>query len=313
MLDSFDLNALPIIVSIALCILALGVLLLIVYGIIVLLAFLPIWGYARGIAYYSVHAEHTPIRPILFVLFLLIPATGTAIVGYEQSKHAPKDIVSVVTTQPLQGADTLVRVGSVSSYIFFRKLNTTGNDSVKNMDPSGTSNILVVPVSQIVCIGETDDGGQGCTSEETIKGNGKNTSPQNIVLSKEDNPWIDDLIQAMEENITENGVRHYISQQMACDKDQRLEVSDFIRFEWGKAALDPTEEGKVVDFVDEWKERPEKWAVFGFASPDGERGVNEGLSKDRAKAVESELCAALDAVGPKRECEERGVARQTFR
>ena len=273
------------------------------YWLISLLARLPIPVYARCVAaVFPRLVERIPVKKGLLVLFIFLSGVSAVLAGklhynYNQDSEKP---VSIVTTLPLQHKDNLVRIGSNSSYTFFKKRN------------GGASAVLAVPLSQIVCISETDDGGQGCTSEETIKGNGENTSPQNIVLSKKDNPWIDELIQTMEENITENGVRHYISQQMACDKDQRLEVSDFIRFEWSKAALDPTEEGKVVDFVDEWKERPEKWAVFGFASPDGERGVNKTLSKDRAKAVESELCAALDAVGPKRECEERDVAVKHF-
>ena len=276
-LDFFDFNALPIIVLVALCILALSVLLLIVYGIIALLAILPIWGYARGVAYCSAHAERMPVRPILFILFVLIPVTGAAMVG---SYHEPKQTVSIVTTHPLQGSDTLVRIGSSSSHTFFRRI-----------DEANASTTLTIPASQIICISETGDSGKGCQST-TAKGTEQNTTSQNIVLSKEDNPWIDELIQALEESVTENGVRQYISQQMNCDKD-RLEISEFFRFGRNKAKLDPTEKQKVFTFVDEWKK---KWVdqsaqckVFGFASADGEQTGNNNLSSERVKEVKNLL------------------------
>lgn len=137
---------------------------------------------------------------------------------------------------------------------------------------------------------------------------------QKLSLKPEYNPWITTVIEALEENVTEHGVRQHIAQQMSCDKDQRLEVSEFIRFGRNKATLDSTEEQKVSTFVQDVRKREERpdWWVFGFASPDGESGVNKELSEDRAKVAAEALCAALDAAAleageQKRECKDRNV------
>ena len=116
-----------------------------------------------------------------------------------------------------------------------------------------------------------------------------------ISLKSEHNTWITGL----EENVTENGVRRYISQQMDCGED-RLEVSEFIRFGRGNYELKDEEKCKVPKFVGDLQDpniTTKKWTVFGFASPDGDQGGNDSLSQKRAQAVKKALCEQLGCSG----------------
>lgn len=102
------------------------------------------------------------------------------------------------------------------------------------------------------------------------------------------------MLGALRENVIENEMPGSISRHMNCEGG-RLEVSEFIRFERDESELSrDSEEEKVSAFARAWKDESTKWAVFGFASADGEQGGNKELSHKRAVSVKNLLCKALD-------------------
>lgn len=151
---------------------------------------------------------------------------------------------------------------------------------------------------RIVCIVDKES---GCEPNETVK-----KESDEISLKPEHNPWITSLLEALKENVTEDGVRQYVSQQMDCDKDQKIEISEFILFERNESKLDldgedhrknhrkQRERQRVHDFADEWKKTATQWKVFGFASADGEQTGNNNLSSKRAEEVKNLLCDELN-------------------
>ena len=209
-----------------------------------------------------------------------------------------------------------VKIGANSAYLFIRSAGQSDDNpktSGGRTERKAAHSLLAIPISQIVCISENDNDNKGCESAATGKGTEQNPTQQNIVLSKEDNPWIGEVINALKENVTENGLRQYIAGKMNCSED-RLEMSEFIRFGRDEAKLSlekknrdqneaklevekkERERNKVPTFVNDVNKRggkPDKWTVFGFASADGEKGKNKNLSLERAVVVKSLLCKAL--------------------
>lgn len=105
--------------------------------------------------------------------------------------------------------------------------------------------------------------------------------------------------------ITEDLLRTRITEEMACDGGKEAQISGFIRFNKGSAKLgDFDANSKEIESFARDKGQATKWVVFGFASPDGEQGVNNPLSRKRAKTVRKELCTALSSSRPELKCEE---------
>lgn len=71
---------------------------------------------------------------------------------------------------------------------------------------------------------------------------------------------------------------------------------------------------KVRRIVAEFsKKSPTRWTVFGFASPDGEEGKNDLLSKNRARIVIDEMCRLKENSNPEIDCgEKKYEARQVL-
>lgn len=256
------------------------------------------------------------MKKSLVAVFVILSLGTAVLAGRFHAEHIDKNSVpvSVVTTTQFQQTDNqtdnLVRIGSNSTYTFFKRLDT--NDTTPSETPatSGTpplendvanknSTILAVPLSQIVCISKT---GEGCKSEGFDTGNGiikkiVELTERNIALHEEHNLLVRTLIAAYEHGayVTESLLRQYVAKEMECTEDgQQIHISKFIRFNRDKAEIgaNPASKANIDNFVSRWvgKDRRGGWAVFGFASPDGERTRNNKLSSDRAKAVKGQMC-----------------------
>ncbi len=223
------------------------------------------------------------------------------------SSEDKKDKVDVITVPSLRRVDDLVHIGSSSAHEFFLK-----NEGDKNKP-------IAIPLSGIVCIADEES---GCEPNDTIEQLIKQIEAglkklEEISLKPEYNPWITTLIEALEENVTENGVRQYISQNVECGENQRVEVSKFILFDRNESDFDLDEEDerknlskqrerqKVSDFAKDWKEKATRWTVFGFASADGEQTGNNNLSLKRSEEVKKLLCMYLKNHNPNFDCDSK--------
>ena len=128
-----------------------------------------------------------------------------------------------------------------------------------------------------------------------------------IISSSENNPWIDRLIKAieglslkdhvtkseldstLENHVTESELRPYIAERMDCNDDQ-LCMSGFIRFARGEFDIRDKEIEKIKDFKCDNQVPETGLKVFGFTSADGEKIINDDLSRCRACVVKNLLC-----------------------
>lgn len=275
------------------------------------------------------------LLPLFILSFIVVPGA----VAWWQAKSIStphNDVrtfyklkpVNVVTVRGLKPVNDLIHIGSSSTHAFFLK-RESGNTSHRIVIPISLESAhafflkknptkveaMAIPLSGIVCM---DDENNYCEPDE-LPAQQEVTHQTildelaNINLKEQDNPWIGELIQALKETVTENGLRQHIAGKMNCSKG-RLKMSEFIRFgrdeatfslekkdrDQNEAKLEAEkkerERNKVSAFVNDVNKqggKPDKWTVFGFASADGEKGGNDDLSQKRAVAVESLLCEAL--------------------
>ena len=171
---------------------------------------------------------------------------------------------------------------------------------------AGGSDVQAVPLSRVVCISEISEkngSGKGCEAEEadaedeTVK-RIEELAQRSVTLHEEHNLLVRTLIAVHDghgDYVTEGLLRQYITEKMECAKDGRqVHISEFIRFNRDEANIkaDPANEKKIDNFVSRWagKDGVGRWAVFGFASPDGERTRNNKLSSRRVEAVKGQMC-----------------------
>lgn len=264
------------------------------YWLISRFACLPIPRYAEGVAaIFPRFAEWIPVKKSLAAVFIILSLGTAVLAGRFHAEHVDKDSVpvSVVTTTQFQQTDNqtdnLARIGSNSTYTFFKRLDT-----------NETSTILAIPLSQIVCISKTGE----CKSEGPDTGNGiikkiAELAERNIALHEEHNLLVRTLIAAYEHGayVTESLLRQYVAEEMECTEEgQQVHISKFIRFNRDKAEIEanPANKDNLDNFVSRWvgKDGVVGRAVFGFASPDGERKRNNSLSGKRAEAVKDRMC-----------------------
>ena len=259
-------------------------------------------------------AEWIPVKKSLVVAFIVLSLETAVLAGRFHAEHVDKNSVpvSVVTTTQFQQTDNqtdnLVRIGSNSTYTFFKRLdingatlsetpNTSGTPPLENDVANENSTILAVPLSQIVCISKT---GEGCKSKRPDTGNGiikkiVELAERNIALHEEHNLLVLTLIAAYEHGayVTESLLRQYVTKEMECTEEgQQVHISKFIWFNRDDSEVEtnPANKGNIDKFVSRWVGKIDQWTVFGFASPDGERTRNDSLSEDRAEAVKGLMC-----------------------
>ena len=224
-----------------------------------------------------------PLSTTVFTALLLFASIQVAATGFTDSRE---ENVSMVSTPRLENDRDLVRIGSTSTYTFFRR----GTGEPKTSDP-----ILVVPSAQIVFLTEKnrpdDDAGGNDSFEPGMR------------------PYERDLLQHVRElkdayerteYVTEQRLRQRILDEVredfaACD-DSRLVLSDFIRFDRESADLGdfPDNRQRISDFVDARGgvgAPGTRWFVFGFASADGDRRRNDRYAGQRMEAVANAMCA----------------------
>ena len=115
----------------------------------------------------------------------------------------------------------------------------------------------------------------------------------NVKLSPEDNLWINQLINKMDDltlihPVTENKFYSHIQGEIQCETTPPL-FSEFLLFKKGKSELDSQVKHKITSFRDKIKGF-ELAKVHGFASADGQSGHNQELASRRACVVAENLC-----------------------
>ena len=296
-LSDFFLSGSKLVVIPFICLLATSLIPFSLYWFISRFACLSIPGYAEWTAArFPRFADRIPVKKSLVMAFIVLSLGTAVLAGRFHAKYASEksDPVSIVTTTQFQQtdnqADNLVRLGSNSTYTFFKRLDT-----------NGTSTILAIPLSQIVCISKTGE----CKSEEPVAEDGTakkivEIMERNIALHQEHNLLVNTLIEAYEHGayVTESLLRQYVAKEMKCTEEgQQVHISKFIWFSRDDSKIETNPANKdnkdnIDNFVGKWagKDGVGRWVVFGFASPDGERTRNGSLSKDRAKAVKKRMC-----------------------
>ena len=167
--------------------------------------------------------------------------------------------------------------------------DSDGDGSLESETPDGKSDadILVVPLSQITCIGETTGNGEGLCRPAAVK------SPPPA----------------------EDPVDQHIARDMPCRAGTRLVTSDFIPFVHNKgdeiaecAGKQPRTkeewEEEIRRFVKDWNNKERKWRVYGLASLDGDSAENDDLSRQRAETVRDMMCSTSETLSSVEECEE---------
>ena len=154
----------------------------------------------------------------------------------------------------------------------------------------------------------------------------------NVTLDPQQNPWINDLIEALEANRFEHevnvavdlekpawaddlvaalhgvvelraidpAIRVEVRKHMACGENQRLTLSDVIRFPIGTSSLEGAAPDRIDNFLCRVGDRATGWRIFGFASGEGGKDMNQKLSRQRACQVSKYICE-------KRDCESCGI------
>ncbi len=269
------------------------------------------------------------MKTYLAVMLIVFSLTSAILVGHFHSKYVSQNSarVSIATTLPLQQTDNLVRLGSNSTYTFFKRPTTDGTSPSENTNRNGTASsedtninnaltVLAVPVSQIVCISETNEknGGKGCESIEQepialreehkhLMASHEHEGYSNTVHNHEDYATADHKHEGV---VTEGLLQERITKEMACGRGEKSQTSGFIWFNRDSEEFDDfsVNDTAMKGFIREVKNTQiEKWKVFGFASSDGHKTANHDLSERCANAVKQKLCSILNSSKPNQNCE----------
>lgn len=260
---------------------------LVFYHLVKLILILPLPLYAEILAAVLPHFAKWVPKTSLFVLYcavwLLFWLLVAARLGYIWPPS--QDVVWIVTDAPFQNEEKYVRVGSTSKYLFLKKFDESkeaGGEPTSNSD----TGILIVPLSQITCIGETTGNGEGLCRPAAVK------SPPPA----------------------EDPVDQHIAKDMGCCPG-KLDKSIFFSFVHDKGEImDESREQKpesrevwgeeIREFVAKWNGKAAKWRVYGFASLDGLSADNDKLSLERAETVRDMLCTASKTWSSREKCQE---------
>lgn len=154
-------------------------------------------------------------------------------------------------------------------------------------DGKSDAGILVVPLSQITCIGETTGNGEGLCRPAAVK------SPPPA----------------------EDPVDQHIANDMGCCPG-KLDKSIFFSFVHDKGkvmnesqeqipTLEKVWKEKIREFVARWNGKAAKWRVYGFASLDGLSADNDKLSLERAETVKKMMCDLSETSNGIENCPEK--------
>ena len=126
----------------------------------------------------------------------------------------------------------------------------------------------------------------------------------NVAVDLEKPAWADDLVAALhgvvELRAIDPAIRVEVRKHMDCNENQRLTLSDVIRFPIGKSSLEGAAPDRIDNFLCRVGDRATGWRIFGFASGEGGKRVNQELSWQRACAVTNYICG-------KHNCESCGI------
>ena len=251
----------------------------------------------------------------VWLLFLLLVAVGVRYYIWPPSQ----DCVSIVTDPPIgtdspfQHQQKYVRIGSTSKYLFLREgadgcpvsnaekapaPNNNNGDwdlidaikmwlgSVRAGDGGKPDSILVVPLSQITCISETTENGEGLCRPAAVKSPPPAKDP----------------------------VDQHIADDMGCCPG-KLDKSIFFSFVHDrgevvdespkqKPELEKVWKERIGEFVAKWNGKAAKWRVYGLASLDGRSADNDDLSLERAETLRTMLCTASETWSSIEKCQE---------
>lgn len=261
---------------------------LVFYHLVKLILILPLPLYAEILAavlpYFTKWVPKTPLFVLYCAVWLLVWLLGAARLGYIWPPS--QDVVWIVTDAPFQNEEKYVRVGSTSKYLFLKKFDESkeaGGEPTSNSD----TGILIVPLSQITCIGETTGNGEELCRPTAVK------SPPPA----------------------EDPVDQHIAGDMGCCPG-KLDKSIFFSFVHDKGKVmdespeqTPTSEKvwkeKIGEFVARWNGKAAKWRVYGFASLDGLSADNDKLSLERAETVKKMMCELSETSSGIENCPEK--------
>ena len=223
----------------------------------------------------------TPVA-LALTIFFITPVAAYAFAITQQWQSSTSDEVSLVLEDPYEYAGQLAWIGSNSRYAFFRPVSS------QSVQETG---IMIIPFDRIACIrdGNTDNG-------NNCRNPGKRMQVE-FKLNDEIKGLFDRLMDTLKSNnrippVTESEVHSYVENSMECGTG-RPGMSDFILFENDKSALRAQAYHKIDIFLEESK-NSSKTTVFGFASPDGNRGENMELAGERACMVANVVCAVVN-------------------
>ena len=223
----------------------------------------------------------TPIALVLMI-YITGPLTAYAVVQFQQWQQSTSDGVAIVLEDPYEYADKLNWVGSNSRYAFFRPAPG------QNQEENG---IVIIPFDRIACISDgSTDSGSNCRNP------GKNMEIE-FRQNEEIKGLFERLIETLDRNhripqVTEFELHASVEQKMGC-KTNQLRMSGLILFGNDKSDLRAQAYYEIDSFLND-KEPPRTTTVFGFASPDGDRGGNKELARERACKVANTVCAVID-------------------
>lgn len=223
----------------------------------------------------------TPVALVLMI-YITGPVTAYAVVQFQHWQQSTSGGVTLVLEDPYEYADKLTWVGSNSRYAFFRP------DPAPDPHESG---IMIIPNDRIACIrdGSTDTG-NNCSNP------GKSLEIE-FSQHEEIKGLFGRLIETLDRNqripqVTERELHASVEQKMGCKTD-RLRMSGLILFGNNRSDLRAQAYYEIDSFLND-KATPPDSTVFGFASPDGGRGGNKELARERACKVANMVCAVIN-------------------
>ncbi len=116
----------------------------------------------------------------------------------------------------------------------------------------------------------------------------------NVEVDLEKPAWADDLVAALhgvvELRAIDPAIRVEVRKHMACGENQRLTLSGVIRFPIGTSSLEGAAPDRIDNFLCRVGDRATGWRIFGFASGEGGKDMNQELSRQRACKVTQYIC-----------------------
>lgn len=229
---------------------------------------------------------------LLLLCLSLMFAAAAAYYWYHCEKRMSKNRISVIFTPPSSLPREVVRIGSNSTYMF-----------LKDPNRGRSAGVQIVPLSRIVCISEKNQVSGGCEpTAATFESKTAAFWKKTLSLQQKLIEQVDAIKKRIESptasstSSAESPLEQFVRRQMTstCEEGQEPQIVKTVQFAHSRIDLLNEEIERIKQSVRELTQKaPTQWAVFGFASPDGDSKVNCKISVRRARVVAALVCTSL--------------------